>query len=166
MIALPVQEKFKLNDPKLNRALVDLQAAANLAGEDNDESDILDDLTRGPLDPYRIDWAWDIAGKNAEKREVRVLALCVQNRSARFSFDDVLYTIFPEQSTKLFRKPTLNTRRLANRLGCTKTHVNNLIDDFLLDIVPGSRGVGRNGSAAILWTSIRAFLEERRIAIL
>ncbi len=200
MIALaPIQEKLKLNDPKLRRALVDLQAAANLAGEDNDESDILDDITRGPRDPHRIDWAWDIAGIPQEqterterdkkqisvtsvtscsvrcKREIRVLALCVQNRAARFSFEDVLYTIFPEQRTKLFRKPTLSATFLARRLACTAPHILNLIADGCLTAVsvqgstfnvqrstPGAR-TGRNGSPAILWTSIRTFLESRRI---
>lgn len=192
MIALPIQQRFKLSDPRLRRALVDLQGAANLAGEDNDESDILDDIGRAPADPLRIDWAWDISGRGAgdrinrmnkissapnsvpnsvnsvnsvkaPKREIRVLALCVQNRTARFSFEDVLYTIFPEQRTKLFRKPTLTATFIARRFACTATHVLNLIADGELEFVPNTKRAGRSGSPAIYWESVREFLEGRRI---
>ncbi len=163
MTIAPIQERLKLALPRQLKPLVDLQGAAGLAGDDTDESDILDDLQRGPRDLLRIDWAWNIAGKDAISREVRVLALCLTNRAARFGFEDALYSIFPEQRSKLFRKPTLAATFLARRLSCTAPHTLNLIADKLLLAVPKTRRAGRNGSPAVLWSSVVKFFEERRI---
>src|SRR6187455_2700444 len=82
------------------KPIVCLQTAAAILGPEFSAEHVLRDLKRGPLDPLRIEWAWDIAGARTHSRDggklIRVFAACVPTveRAKRHSFEEVLHATF------------------------------------------------------------------------
>jgi hypothetical protein len=126
-------------------------------------------IERAPLDPDRIEWAWDIAGRDAQRaREVRVLASCVPmlQRGQRKSFEAVMQEIFTDVLVRenFRRYSTVSVTFLARRLACSDRHMLDLLYEGELRAVPASlHRVGRNSSPAITWDSVKSFLERRRL---
>ena len=129
------------------------------------EDEVIFDLEDGTLA-----WAWNIASSDAQRREVRVFAPCVEQRRAwlenpkwrvkTFAAADVEAALFPSRGGKPF--VTSTDLRLA--LCCSADLVIDLIDAGELRLVEGtSYSAGRTGGAVVTWASVVKFLKDRRI---
>lgn len=168
MTSAPTQPRLPLRENVLHKPLVDLQGAAALIGLECDERQVVDLIQLPPLDPERIEWAWNIAGKDAGKQELRVLASCCPpaNRAVRRDFDTVLAEIFTDvlHREQVRRFATIPSAFFAKRLACTRHHVTDLIADKELAALANTRGQrGRTSTPALTWPSVISFLQRRRI---
>lgn len=114
------------------------------------------------VDDGRIAWAWNIACKEAKRREVRLLARCVEALQKRealaLSEKEVHALLVPHQ------KPFLQHRETMRALHCKSTHLIDLITEESLLVLDGTswrRGPG--GSPVIKRESFMEFLNKRRI---
>src|SRR5215203_4862177 len=133
------------------KPIVCLQTAAAILGPSFGTEHVLRDIKRGPLDPQRIEWAWDISRQVRRAREcgteIRVLAACVPKiqRGQHRSFEEVLDVVFADLLPKAreLRLPlTVSASILARRLACTHKHLLDLARDGALVEVPHSRRMG------------------------
>lgn len=165
----PLPDELPLPQAVVLKPVVNLQAAAALLGPAWSEQHVLRYIELPPRHPERIDWAWDIAGADAQRqREVRVLASCVPiaTRHERKPYETVLREIFCDVLVREhFRRfATVPATFLARRLACSDKHVLALIEDKELVAVERTLGrVGRNSTPAITWDSLKAFLLHRRM---
>lgn len=157
------QTTLRFKTATVLKPLVDLQAAAAIAGADYSEEEILADIEAAPGAANHIGWAWNIASAASDKREIRVFAPAVADRDRGFDFDDVLAVIFPEQRWAKFRKPAVRGATLARRLACTRAHVLTLIHERSIRQLGSVCRGGRNGSPDVTWPSITAFFQDRLI---
>jgi hypothetical protein len=158
------------------KPIVCLQTAAAILGPDFSAEHVLRDIKRGPMDPQRIEWAWDMAGARAHSRDggklIRVFAACVPTveRAKRHSLEEVLQAAFGDLlpldehagGKRRHCLLTIPASTLARRLACATDHVLALAKTGSLAELPRTRRIGRSGSPAITWESIVQFLTERR----
>jgi hypothetical protein len=153
------------------KPIVCLETAAAILGPSFGPEHVLRDIKRGPSDPQRIEWAWDISKARRREREtgthIRVLAACVPTiqRAQHRSLEEVLNAVFGDllpPAHELRRSVTIPAAVLSRRLACTHKQLLGLAHEGALTEVPHSRRRGRTGSPAITWESIVQFLTERR----
>lgn len=164
---LPERQRLPANPvvapPRLpgtgRRPLMSMNAAM---GElDLDEDDVLVLIDEGSLL-----WAWDIAGKGAGSRTVRVLTESIEDlvysRKRPYTDDEsewlrVASLVFPD-------KPVIVTYELARSLNCGRQLAVNLVHTRQLKTVPGTRiRSGPCGSAQIVTASAKEWLRKRRM---
>lgn len=135
-------------------------ARVALAALEYTEKDVLADLDEGAFE-----WAWNIGGPDALRREVRIFTPCVEQRRLkllnpkwnvkRYDFGDVARALFPMRGNK----PFVHSPDLRLAFNCTPKHITTLIDDGVLTQSNGTEySVGRNGAANICWDSVKRFL--------
>lgn len=112
-------------------------------------------------------WAFNIAGKTAKSRLLRILAASVQNfvegkqppaMSEADEWQQVEKLIFPKPS------PSIPVKEIALAWNCSTNHVINLCDQRLLRLAKGTpRHSGPGGSPKIEYQSAVDFLKARRV---
>jgi len=120
------------------------------------------------IDDGRLLFAFNIAGKTAKSRLVRVLAASLCNfvegtRFPKMSFEDewkhVERLIFPTPGLR-----SMASKDIALAWNISGTHILNLCDEGLLRIAKGSpRHSGPYGSPQVEYQSAFQFLRDRRI---
>jgi hypothetical protein len=126
-----------------------------------------EDEVLAAIDDGRILFAFNIAGKTAKSRLVRVLAASLCNfvegtRFPKMSFEDewkhVERLIFPVPA------PTIPAKDAAIAWNCSTQHVIALCDQRLLRLAKGSpRHCGQGGSPQVEYQSAVQFLRARRV---
>jgi hypothetical protein len=126
------------------------------------------------IDTRQIQWAWDIARKNARRPEVRIwresLVTYLAGESGGgpgpssddFSLPQVIEAILPRPPVLALRAATLRGTELQRRFLCCRTHLAGLIADGELCCV-GPAGPGKN--PVILYQSAFEFLKRRSMSI-
>lgn len=135
---------------------------------DRGEDEVLDLAAAGWL------VLWNIAGPQAERREVRILARSVSTalkhldgeleEPPRWRWEDVLVLLGLAGRDGSQVKPWLTGREVQRLLNCSSTHVINLIEcrPAALRVMPGtSYRSGPGGSPAVARESVIEFLRDR-----
>lgn len=128
------------------------------------------ELDRSVIGAQRIDWSWNIAGPTATRREIRILLKCLEPGVVLSTLAEVLPVLFlPRVHQGLH--PALRHEcqfitgiEFQRALVCGPDHVANLIAAGALPVLrQRSHQSGPGSSPRIAFTSVRAFLEARRI---
>ena len=119
------------------------------------------------IDDGRLLYAFNIAGRKAKSRRVRVLAESVcdfvegrqlPNLSEADEWRQVMNLIFPVPA------PSIPAKEIALAWNISGTHILNLCDQKLLRVAKGSpRRTGLGGSPHVEYQSAVEFLKKRRI---
>jgi hypothetical protein len=128
---------------------------------DLDEDDVLVLIDEGALL-----WAWDIAGKGAERRALRVLTESVEDLvySRKRPYTDDESEWLRVASLVFSDKPVIVTCDLARSLNCGRQFAMNLVHARQFRLVPRSSiRRGPNGSAQIVTASAKEWLRKRRM---
>lgn len=169
---------------QLRLPMVDVAAVRAALGVSEDEVLQL-------IDDGELAWAWDIASRDAKKREVRVLAQSVVSyqssvANGALSFDQVVAIVFRRQQLAAINQPPTRPwlwgREIVHAFNCGSEHVFNLLREGSLKLLPGHvvptansqpathnpqnlgwrRGPG--GMPCVSYESAVEFLNRRRIA--
>jgi len=120
----------------------------------------------------RLQWAFNLAGADARRCEVRILSrsleACQQRRAAPVANDGefaaVIKIIFPMVRPRPGVADALRARTIYHRLNIKHAHLYELVAAGLLKLLPGSHPRrGPTGSPQIEFASVIEFLRERRI---
>ena len=143
------------------RALVSLETViSELVDYDEDEVLVL------IFEHFALGPAWNVASRNATRRELRVLMKCVRffkevggNRpQPKIARAELLDLILPGHN-----KPFFTGIELQAILNCKGSHVINLIEERSLAVMPGTTWQrGRGGSPVVSRASTVAFLKTRQ----
>lgn len=151
----PAQLQLRSLKLPAHRPLVPVEVVMVLADEHEYEVEAAVDC--GALAP-----AWDIAGPDAERRELRIWSGCLEdyasgaNERVTTRFD--LSLIFPHS------RPHLLSTEIQRLFSCSSTHVHNLIDARLLTQIGAPRSErGPNSAAQVTRASVEKFLREREV---
>lgn len=119
------------------------------------------------VDEGKIRWAFNFAAEQSGRCELRVLSACLAECQSgqrlnwpadEFAF--VLKLIFPMSG----QASTLRATTAATQLGLSISHFLNLCDSGCMKLAVGTRRCGGpDGSPLVEFTSVAAFLKERRI---
>ena len=130
---------------------------------DKDEDYIL-----GAVECGLLTWAWDIRGKNATRREVRIWAPCVFE-CAKFLRENTISSIDDREHGVIFltlwnhSRPVLISTELCRVWNCGSTHVRNLLRDGLMETTKPMANLNASEAAPITRESVEKFMEERRL---
>ena len=133
-------------------------SVTNLKGED---------AVIAAIEEGKILWAFNLAGKEAKSRLVRVLAASVSDfiegkeppqMSEAAEWSHVVRLIFPTPA------PSIAAKEIALAWSISATHTLNLVDDGLLRLAKGSpRRTGPGGSPLVDLQGAVEFLKKRRV---
>lgn len=154
-----IQPTFRLN-LRVHRPMMSIATALTHL-EDVTEDDVVAWIEEG-----KLQWAFNIASRDAKAREVRILSACIHaaQREEAFdeSFEQVLARIIPPA---VKGKPwlTLNPQ-VITAIHCMPTHGIDLLLEGEFETVRNNKPKrGPNGSPLITRESFVAFLKERRM---
>ncbi len=126
-----------------------------------------EDEVLAAIEDGRLLWAFNIAGREAKSRLIRVLAASVSNfvegnpppqKSEAEEWADVVRTIYPTSA------PSIPTKEIAQAWNISGTHILNLCDQKLLRLAKGTpRHSGPGGSPLVQYGSAVEFLKSRRV---
>ncbi|MDB6109171.1 MAG: hypothetical protein JWR69_921 [Pedosphaera sp.] len=158
--AKPIQRKLPLT-VEVRIPLMDVAAVRGVLGAEFNQDDVLDLIDLGLLP-----WSWNLAVREAGRREIRVLAACVKHYQLTGGFRP-----FPDmteaQVWKLILphdKPFVESIDLATAFNATSDLLLDLIRAGLLQRVDGTEcRRGRGGSPLVSRDSVVTFLKSRRI---
>ena len=152
-----LQLEFRLELPT-TRPLVPISAAMVLA-------DRGEDYVLGAIETGAIGWAWDIRGKAAAAREIRIWRESLLEwladplaslRALARPEGEVVASLFPHSRAEV------RGTELQRMFSCGHSHVMNLINDGLLAGTTEA-GPGPTGSPRITRVSVMGFLLSRRV---
>lgn len=113
---------------------------------------------------FGITWSWDIAGRSAGFRELRMLRAAVEafrdGRKCEISEHLVYAQLFVSRGNK----PFVIAPQISRALTCTDSHTTQLVAEGSLPQMRGTNmRAGRDGAAVVAWNIMIAFLRERRM---
>jgi hypothetical protein len=163
----PAQRQLPLRDARITQRMMVVSSVRDALG--------VDEGTVGAMiEDGWLGWAWDIATASVVRREVRVLARCVQDVKPfadlyegsqpvpdvlpQYSAGQVITTIFGAE------RPWIWGKEFYRAFNCDSGHMINLVLEGTLKRLPRTdwrRGPG--GSPAIAWASVVEFVSQRRM---
>ena len=157
----------------VQRPLISVERTRALVSLDTVVSELVDynedEVLALIFDHWCLGPAWNIASKDATKRELRVLMAGVRHFKALGEKSDSKFTITEDRAHALIfpggrlQRPFFSGLELQQAFNCKSSHIINLLEEGSLKKMPGTTWhPGRGGSPVIARDVAIKFLKDRR----
>ena len=155
----------------VQRPLISVERTRALVSLDTVVSELVDynedEVLALIFDHWCLGPAWNIASKDATKRELRVLMAGVRHFKALGEKSDSKFTITEARANAFIfpphTKPFFSGLELQQAFNCKSAHIINLLEEGTLKKMPGTTWhPGRGGSPVIARDVAVKFLKDRR----
>lgn len=151
-----LQTELSLSAARLKRPMVDRAGARVMLDTEDWQLDRL-------LDAGKIRGVLDIASRGAERQELRLLVVAIEEHKRGL----VIERTDAELAAMIFGlpRPLVRVQWIYARLNCHPTHLYDLAREKVLCLAKGSeQRSGPGGSAVVAWAELLRFIKERRRA--